>query len=153
VTPIEHMVADYDEGPERSRHEHYVEWCRLVIDEESAGSAEQAASEEWVAARAQELEDAKYSIHMHVWTQAEFLKLILALRERLDDAFDIEAAARVAIEFIVVLRKEGALPPPAPGAAQPHPGPRGSGLARWKGRAKRVLWAARRELRQRRARP
>ena len=153
VTPIEHMVADYDEGPERSRHEHYMEWCRLVIDEESAGTVEQAASEEWVASRAQELEDARYSIHMHVWTQAEFLKLILALRDRLDGGFDIEAAARVAIEFIVILRKEGALPPPAPGAAQPHPGPGGSGLARWKGRVKRVLWRARRELRRRRARP
>ena len=29
VTPIEHMVADFEEGPERSRAEHYREWCRL----------------------------------------------------------------------------------------------------------------------------
>ena len=74
VTPLEHMVADYESGPEPSRREHYEEWCRLVIDEESSGTAEEAASEEWVQRRARELEEAKYSIHMHVWTQAEFLR-------------------------------------------------------------------------------
>ena len=57
--------------------------------------------------RARELEADAYSIHMHVWTQAEFLKLILHCRERFEDAFDIEAAARQGIEFIVVLRKAG----------------------------------------------
>ncbi len=127
VTPLEHMVADYEEGPERSRAEHYAEWCRLVIDEESdsVGTPEQAASEEWVARRAAELEAAKYSIHMHVWTQAEFLKLILDLRERLGDGFDLQAAASVAIEFIVVLRKAGPPPPPPP---VPGPAPAGAGL-------------------------
>ncbi|MCW2987281.1 MAG: Methyltransferase type 11 [Solirubrobacterales bacterium] len=156
-TPIEHMVADYELGPERSRHEHYVEWCRLVIDEESGsvGNAEQAASEEWVARRARELEDAKYSIHMHVWTQAEFLKLILALRERFGDAFDIEAAARVGIEFIVVLRKAGSLPPPPPATATVTAGatPLPTAVAKWKFRARRALGKVRREIRQRRARP
>jgi predicted SAM-dependent methyltransferase len=158
VTPIEHMVADHEEGPERSRSEHYREWCRLVIDEESdaVGSAEQAASEEWVERRARQLEDAKYSIHMHVWTQAEFLKLVLTLRERLDGAFDIEAAARVGIEFVVVLRKQGPLPPPPhPPPPAPEP-PRGEPPGRkeiWKDRARRAAAAARNELRRRRARP
>jgi predicted SAM-dependent methyltransferase len=118
VTPIEEIVADYENGPDASRRAHFEEWCRLVIDEESdaTGSAEQAADEEWVQRRASELEAAGYSIHMHVWTQAEFLRLILALRERFDDAFDIEAAARVGIELVVVLRKRGPLPAPPPAA-------------------------------------
>ena len=63
-------------------------------------------------ARARDLEAANDSIHMHVWTQAEFLQLVLAARERCDDAFDIEASARQAIEFMVVLRKHGPLPEP-----------------------------------------
>jgi len=153
VTPLEHMIADHEQGPERSRSEHYREWCRLVIDEESdaVGSAEQAVSDEWVERRARELEDAKYSIHMHVWTQAEFMGLMLALRERLDGAFDIEAAARVGIEFIVVLRKQGPLPAPASPQA-PAP-PSVSRMEIWKGRAKRPLSAARNEIRRRRARP
>ena len=65
---------------------------------------------------------------MHVWTQAEFLKLILHCRERYEDAFDIEAAARQGIEFVVVLRKAG--PPPA--AATPAPAPPASFSARVK---------------------
>ena len=157
LTPIEHMVDDYEQGHERSRHEHYVEWCRLVIKEESdsVGSPEQAPSEEWVAQRALELEDAKYSIHMHVWTQAEFLELILDLRRRFGNAFDIEAAARVGIEFIVVLRKAGALPPPPPTTATvaTDTTPLAAGLAKWKFRARRALSKARGEIRRRRARP
>jgi len=107
-TPLEHMVADHDEGPERSRREHYDEWARLVF-------AEEDESEEQREARARKLEAERYSIHMHVWTQAEFLALLLAARERLGDAFEIEAAARQGIEVVVVLRKAGSLPaPPAP---------------------------------------
>jgi SAM-dependent methyltransferase len=146
VTPIEHMLADYEEGPERSRSEHYEEWCRLVINEESTGTAEQAASEEWVRERAAQLEDAGYSIHMHVWTQAEFLELVLAMRSRFEEAFDLEAAARVGIEFIVVLRKRGPLPVPPP---PPPP----SRKALWQDRAQRGLAKFRRLARKRRARP
>ena len=146
VTPLEHMERDYDEGPEGSRSTHYLEWASLVVDEESpsVGTAEQAASETWAQRKAAELEEAKYSIHMHVWTQAEFLKLILACRERFDDAFDIEAAAHQGIEFMVVLRKAGvAAGPPLPEPpTAPAPPP-----ARLRSRVKRALQAARHELR------
>ena len=47
---------------------------------------------------------------MHVWTQAEFLRLLLHCRERYDEACDIEAAARRSLEFVVVLSKGGCLP-------------------------------------------
>jgi SAM-dependent methyltransferase len=107
VTPLEHMVADYEEGPERSRAEHYEQWAREVFPKEGE-------SEEEVLLRARELEAAAYSIHMHVWTQAEFLKLILNCREHFGEAFDIEASARQGIEFMVVLRKRGPLPLPPP---------------------------------------
>ena len=113
------MVADHEQGAERSRSEHYDEWTRLVIDGEAPGRPGGAAFEEWVAKRARELERDAYSIHMHVWTQAEFLALILHCRERFEDAFDIEAAARQGIEFIVVLRKER--PPSVPPAARRPP--------------------------------
>lgn len=158
VTPLEEMIADCVEGPERSRAGHYEEWCRLVIDEQSSGTADQAASEEWVEMRARQLEDAKYSIHFHVWTQAEFLKLILACRDRVDDAFDIEAAARQAIEFVVVLRKQGSLPDPLPPTPTPAPDePEAAAdpteLERWKSRIRRMLSAIREDVRRWRARP
>jgi SAM-dependent methyltransferase len=114
VTSLEHMVGDYEEGPERSRAEHYEQWTQKVIIEEGQ-------SEEQVISRARELEASAYSIHMHVWTQAEFLKLILHCRERFNEGFDIEASARQGIEFVVVLRKRGPLPPPVPKDPPPTP--------------------------------
>lgn len=126
VTPLEHMVEDREQGPERSRQEHYDEWSRLVVSEEGD-------TEEQVEARSRELEAAQYSIHMHVWTQAEFLQLILQCRERFEEGFDIEAASRQAIEFIVVLRKAGPPPVAPPGPTAP------GGTARWRRLARRVV--------------
>jgi Methyltransferase domain len=112
VVVLEHMVADHEQGPEGSRRAHYEEWTRLVLTEDGQ-------TEERLVERARELEAAKYSIHMHAWTQAEFLAMVLECRRRFSEAFDIEAAARQGIEFIVVLRKQGPLPPPAPTAPRP----------------------------------
>jgi predicted SAM-dependent methyltransferase len=134
VTPLEHMVADYEEGPERSRAQHYEEWTRLVI-------VEDVETEEKILAHARKLEAEAYSIHMHVWTQAEFLRLILHCRERFGEGFDIEASARQGIEFMVVLRKRGPLPAPAP----PSRGaPGSSAVARVWSKLRRRARAARR---------
>lgn len=115
LTPLEHMILDHEEGPGRSRREHYEEWAQLVPEEPPSG--EQAVR----AARA--LEAAEYSIHMHVWTQAEFLALILHCRQRFDDGFDIEAAVRRSLELVVVLRKRGLLPDPPPPSSEAPLGP------------------------------
>jgi hypothetical protein len=171
-TPLEHMIADHEQGPEQSLTGHYDEWSRLVTGQESTGSREQAASEEWVAAHVRHLEEIDYSIHFHVWTQAEFLRLILHCRECSGEGFDIEAATRQAIEFIVVLRKQGAFPaPPAPPGvyviplpdastdetpeadAEQPPAPLPTELQRWISRARRVLVAVRNDVRRWRKRP
>jgi SAM-dependent methyltransferase len=141
MTPLEHMVADYEEGPERSRAEHYEQWTRLVI-------VEDGETEEESIARARELEAAAYSIHMHVWSQAEFLKLILDCRERFGEGFDIEASARQQIEFMVVLRKRGPLPPPPP----PAVGASSSAVARARRLAARIGSKLAREVRAARRR-
>ena len=113
VTPLEHMIADYEHGPEASRSAHFDDWARLVEYKDNE-------TPEQTLARARDLERAGHSIHMHVWTQAEFLQLILAARHRFDDAFEIEAAVRQQIEFVVVLRKNGPLPAPHVDAVTPH---------------------------------
>lgn len=157
VTPIEHMMTDYERGPEHSRREHFEEWARFVYEDEDG--AKRAADPQLVSEFASHMEEIDYSIHMHVWTQAEFLRLILACRERFDEAFDIEATARSALEFIVVLRKRGAFPPPpAPPAPPDSPPPVIQGqpqpreLDRWRSRARRVGQVLRNDLRRWRAR-
>ncbi len=154
VTPPEHMVDDYEQGHERSRREHYDDWTRLVVDNQLGDPLEvdgrQETFDELAARRAREMEAARYSIHMHVWTQAEFLQLILGCRERFGEAFDVEAAARQGIEFMVVLRKRGPLPDPV-GAPAPPPPMKPSEIAErnaWPARIRRALGTARRELRK-----
>ena len=92
---------------------------------------------------------------MHVWTQAEFLRLILAIRDRAEAGFDIEAAARVGIEFLVVLRKAGT--PPAPNQRVATPGVSAAAPPRIREEARtvslRAISAARERLAQRRSRP
>lgn len=158
VTPIEHMIADYEQGPEATRSDHYGEWARLVLDP----GPDLEKTEEWIAAQQRHLEETDYSIHFHVWTQAEFLGLILTCRERFGEAFDIEATAGQAIEYIVVLRKRGGQPAPAPASAPsgaeppagpPPPGPPLGELERWKARFRRVRDAVRSDVRRWRERP
>jgi len=65
-TSYEHLAADHEHGPSRSRQEHYREWAEIV--DGLAGEA--------VARRARELQSMTYSIHFHCWTRdgfAEFL--------------------------------------------------------------------------------
>ena len=76
---------------------------------------------------ASDLDAANYSIHMHVWTQAEFLELLLHCRRRFADSFEIEAFARRSLEVVVVLRKAGELAEMVglpPRATPPRPRPR-----------------------------
>lgn len=144
-TPLEHMVADYEQGPERSRAEHYLEWCRLVPGQDGAGDDGERPPEESIQALARKLDADEYSIHMHVWTQAKFLKLILECRARFNDGFDIEAAARQTLEFVVVLRKAGSLPAPTPNALPL------SGSQELKNASRKAVEKARREIQRRRA--
>jgi SAM-dependent methyltransferase len=155
LTPLEHMVEDHEQGPEHSRTAHYEEWAKYMPEPPSEGTATPAErSEEWIANEARRLEEAAYSIHMHVWTQEEFLRLILHCRASFEDAFDIEVAARRGIEFIVLLRKRGDFPAPAPSTPPPSSGQAEIVAAgRWKSRLKRGLHSARRMLRMAEVRP
>jgi SAM-dependent methyltransferase len=106
ITPLSHMVDDHEQGPERSRREHYDEAALLCPDFEPGTDPEEF--ERWAARQARELEAEASSIHMHVWTQAEFVQLVIHCRARFGNAFDIEAAVKIAGEFVVVLRKQSA---------------------------------------------
>lgn len=95
VTPLEHLIRDYTEGPRWSMHPHFEEWARLV----------DKVPEDDVAARAKGLAEINYSIHFHVWTQVEFLELLLYCQSNLSFPIEIELLQKNSIEFIVILRK------------------------------------------------
>jgi SAM-dependent methyltransferase len=94
-TALEHLLADHDEGPQRSRAQHYREWTELVDVPLGYVAAEDAE------AHAAELERRGYSIHFHCWTLEEFLAQL--------PAFGLDAVVAEARpnhhEFLVVLRK------------------------------------------------
>jgi SAM-dependent methyltransferase len=95
VTPLEHLIRDYTEGPEWSKYSHFEEWMKLV----------NKVPEEQVASSAQHLINMNYSIHFHAWTQAEFLELLLYCRNQLSFDLEIELLQKNGIEFIAILRK------------------------------------------------
>jgi predicted SAM-dependent methyltransferase len=95
VTPLGHVLRDFEEGPEVSRRDHFEEWARLV----------ERVSEDNVARRAEELMDQDYSIHYHVWTREAVLELLTAIRERPQIDFNVELTEQIKHEVVFVLRK------------------------------------------------
>ncbi|HEV3480417.1 MAG TPA: methyltransferase domain-containing protein [Gaiellaceae bacterium] len=93
VTPTDHVLRDYREGPEESRRSHYEEWARFVDKAEEP------------EAHATALLDRGYSIHFHAWTQAELLELLRTAADELHLDFDIELMLKNRHEVIFVLRK------------------------------------------------
>ena len=88
-------VRDHREGPGWSRPIHQEEWARLV---DKVPAAE-------VAARVQELEQADYSIHFHVWAPREFRALLEYARSEMQLPFVIETLRPNGYEFIAILRR------------------------------------------------
>jgi O-antigen biosynthesis protein len=122
-TKLAHVVADYENGPEASRHDHYVEWERMIYEPGTL-----APSDEVALAKAERHEREGYSIHFHVWTQADLLELFMHCRDRFE-TFDLEAVRRSGLENIVVLRKRGELVTAAPADAYAPPTPSAVGEA------------------------
>jgi SAM-dependent methyltransferase len=98
VTPLEHVVRDHLEGPEGSRHEHYLEWAQEV------SRVLNDVPDHLVADDAATLEAAGYSIHFHVWTPLAWLRLVEWVGRT--EPLDLVACAQNGHEFISVLRKD-----------------------------------------------
>ena len=96
LTTLDHLVRDYQEGPEWSCESHFREWVEIVS--QIPDGARDAA--------VRELMEMNYSIHFHVWTAATLLEFLVALPRQFDLSFAIEAAVRNDSETICVLRRE-----------------------------------------------
>jgi predicted SAM-dependent methyltransferase len=95
ITSTEHVLDDHRRGPQGSRRQHFEEWARFVdrVDDAEVG------------AHATKLLEADYSIHFHVWTQADAFELLSVARRELALDFDVEVAIRNGHENVFVLRK------------------------------------------------
>jgi predicted SAM-dependent methyltransferase len=93
-TTVEHIMRDFSEGPEWSKHQHFEEWSRLV--NKRAGEAQ-------VAAEVEHLLKIDYSIHFHVWQAADLLEFIVAVQRVV--RFEVELFLRNGFETILILRK------------------------------------------------
>jgi SAM-dependent methyltransferase len=94
ITPYNHLVKDYTEGPEVSRRGHFEEWVRLV---------NKVTDDIEVERQIKHLMEINYSIHFHVWTKAEMIEFVLKQKSAHD--FEIELFSRNINEMIFVLRK------------------------------------------------
>jgi hypothetical protein len=95
ATSLDHLVRDYQNGPEWSRFDHYLEWASL----------KENLPEERANAHARDLMAAEYRIHFHVWRKADFLSVLDYLRITLHQPFIVREAAQGRHEFIVILQK------------------------------------------------
>jgi predicted SAM-dependent methyltransferase len=98
VTPFDHCLKDFQEGPACSREQHFREWVTLVEEKNDPVEAE---------GRVQELMGMNYSIHFHVWTQTDMLELILKSSEHLHLSADLEVLLKDEGEVIFLLSKGG----------------------------------------------
>jgi SAM-dependent methyltransferase len=94
VTSYGHLLKDYLEEPEVSRRQHFEEWVRLV---------NKATDDRKVESEVKRLMEINYSIHFHVWTEAEMIELFL--RQKSTHDFEIELFSRNIKEMIFVVRK------------------------------------------------
>jgi len=97
VTPLAHLIRDYEEGPQWSRRGHFEEWVCHVNGVHDPLEVQR---------QVEELLAKQYSIHYHAWTQLEMTEMLLHLRGHFP--FDIEVMLKYKNEVIYIVRKGGA---------------------------------------------
>ncbi|OQB56149.1 MAG: Methyltransferase domain protein [Deltaproteobacteria bacterium ADurb.Bin151] len=95
-TTFEHLMRDYEEGPDWSRKAHFEEWSRLV----NKVSGEREVKEN--VARLMEMD---YSIHYHVFTPDTMLEFFSKIKDVLHYPFEYELFYKNGAEVIIVLKR------------------------------------------------
>jgi len=99
VTPYDHVLKDYREGPVWSRRGHVLDWVEHVEDVQNAGARER---------RADQLLAEMYSIHYHVWTFEGVVEMLLRARTDVGLHMDFENFLLTEGEVVIVLRRRAA---------------------------------------------
>lgn len=75
LTPVEHIVEEYRNGPDATREDHFRDWVHNV---EARLDDAPRLGDDQKAARVHALMDLDYSIHFHVWRPDTFLEFLVA---------------------------------------------------------------------------
>jgi predicted SAM-dependent methyltransferase len=97
VTSFDHLVRDYEEGPQGSRNKHLQDWVITV---------EGLKDEAGIQKRIEELDAINYSIHFHNWTQKEMLDLFNQLDERFGLPIEILLFMKHEGEVVFIIKKQ-----------------------------------------------
>lgn len=95
-TTFEHLMRNYEEGPDWSRKAHFEEWSRLV----NKISGDREVKEN--VARLMEMD---YSIHYHVFTPDTMLEFFSKIKDVLHYPFEYELFYKNGAEVIIVLKR------------------------------------------------
>lgn len=96
ITSIEHLLKDYQKGPDWSKREHFDDWLKYVKKIKDDTEVEQEILR---------FMRTNPPIHYHVWTQTELIELLVTLRKKLQFNFEVELFVKNMGEVIVILRK------------------------------------------------
>lgn len=95
-TSIDHILRDYQEGPEWSKRQHFDEWTRYIGNIKDEGEADRHIVH---------LMNIDYSIHYHTWTQTEIIELVATLKKKFFFNFEVELICKNMGEVIIILKK------------------------------------------------
>jgi SAM-dependent methyltransferase len=98
-TRVEHIVTDHENGPAVSRSQHYCDWAQLVDLPLGNIPADQ------VGDHATSLEERRYSIHFHCWTDDEFGAQLRSIIKRYELPVEITRERTNHHEYLVVLTR------------------------------------------------
>jgi predicted SAM-dependent methyltransferase len=102
ITPFSHLIDDYDNGPAKTKLEHYREFVRLA---ETHNGTQAWSTEAEYQALVAKLMAEDYSIHFHVWDAAAIVEMIVLLRSACQLRFQPLAIVASGDEVVCVLQR------------------------------------------------
>ncbi|MBF0520032.1 MAG: methyltransferase domain-containing protein [Nitrospirae bacterium] len=96
TTDFEHLLRDFREGTETSRETHFRDWAEHV---------DKFKKEEDISRWSAELMAKGYSIHFHVWSQAEILEMLTSYKTIATYDFEMITVTARNGEIIIILER------------------------------------------------
>lgn len=97
ITPVEHLLRDFEEGPDWSREAHFEEWVRSVYKVQGEDAVRESKTS---------LMSMDYSIHYHVWTTLDFFETLTWFQRKVEPGFNVELFLQHEDEMIFIIRKK-----------------------------------------------